>query len=582
MDTKKEALDYIIKNKLINIVFQPIVSLRDGKVLGHEALSRMTIKNEIQNTEMLFTLASEYKCLWELELLCRTKALDSAYRFMRSPYNKKLFINVNPKTLHDENFKKGFTRDFLMKYEIEPNNVIFEITEKNMIKDMDAFRNTVKHYKSQNYEIALDDAGAGYSGLNLISDINPNYIKLDMKIIQGVDSNHLKTALVKGMVEISKASDISLIAEGIETCEQLKTLIGLGVQYGQGYYIQEPRECIREINKDVLKVIRDTNLKKNHSNQSVSNIYIKNLSNYTDSISSSEIVLNVYDIFKHDKELFGLCVVDNDKPVGIITKEKLALKLSGQYGFTLFHKKPISQLMDRDFLMVDYKTPISIVSSIAMARANDRLYDFIVIVEQGKYAGTVTVKDLLQKTTEIEVLDAKHQNPLTGLPGNIVIERKLTQCLENCVPYSAAYLDIDNFKSYNDVYGFEKGDLIIKLLADIIRSHFSDMFIGHVGGDDFVVILDKHVTKEYFDQMVKEFEIGALSYYNKKDIENRFITSEDRRGKKEKIPLMTLTVVVANNQNYNYKDVYELTENLAELKKTAKQEKTSLLKMTVI
>lgn len=198
----QQALDYIINNKQLITVFQPIISLRDGHVLGHEALSRITCDSEIKNQDILFNLEKDYNRLWDLELICRTLALETAYKFMIPLYDKKLFINVNPNTMHDEAFRKGFTKDFLKQFNISPKSIVFEITEKNVISDRGGFRTTIDHYKNQDYEIAIDDAG--YSGLNLISDINPSYIKLDINLIRGVDIDNLKFVLVKGMVELSK------------------------------------------------------------------------------------------------------------------------------------------------------------------------------------------------------------------------------------------------------------------------------------------------------------------------------------------------------------------------------------------
>lgn len=573
----KNALDYIIDNKQIRTVFQPIISLRDGNVLGHEALSRITYESEIKNPDMLFTIAGEYNRLWDLELLCRTIALEAAYKFMVPPYNKKLFLNVNPNIMHDETYKKGFTKAFLEQYEITPNNVIFEITERNVITDMTGFKATIDHYKGQDFKIAIDDAGAGYSGLNLISDVNPNYIKLDMKLIRNVDEDNLKYALVKGMVEFSKASNIYLIAEGIETYEELNTLVDLGVQYGQGYFIQKPDPEIREISPEVLQALRTINIKKNNTSQStISNLYISNLCIPIGTVSPNEMIPKVYEIFKCNPDCFGLCVVENDVPVGIITQEKLAFQLSGNFGYALNQNKPISKIMDRDYLSVDYKTSVSLVSSIAMSRPNDKLYDFIVITEEGKYAGVVTIKDLLKKTTELEISAAKHQNPLTGLPGNLTIEQKLIQFVTGDSQYSVAYLDIDNFKAYNDVYGFENGDLVIKLLADILRSNVPEsQFIGHIGGDDFVVILNNYVAEYYFKDLIRQFELEVLALYNLVDIQNGFITTTNRRGEVEQFPLITLTAVVANNETQNFKDVFELTETLAGLKKVGKQSKSN-------
>jgi diguanylate cyclase (GGDEF)-like protein len=569
----KEALDYIIDNKRIRAVFQPIISLRDGSILGHEALSRITYENEIKNPDMLFTIAAEYNRLWDLELLCRTTALEAAYKFMIPPYNKKLFINVNPNIMHDETYKKGFTKAFLQQYEITPNNVIFEITERNVISDMSGFKATIDHYKSQDFKIAIDDAGAGYSGLNLISDVNPNFIKLDMKLIRNIDEDSLKFALVKGMVEFSKASNIYLIAEGIETFEELNTLVNLGVQYGQGYFIQKPDSDIRDISQEVLNALRTINLKKNHTSQStIANLFIGNLCVSIGTVSPNEMIPNVYEIFKCNSDCFGLCVIENDAAVGIITQEKLAFQLSGHYGFALNQNKPISKIMDRNFLSVDYKMPVSIVSSLAMSRTNEKLYDFIVITEEEKYVGVVTIKDLLKKTTELEISAAKHQNPLTGLPGNLIIEQKLNQMVSGESQYSVAYLDIDNFKAYNDLYGFENGDLVIKLLADILRSNVPEnQFVGHIGGDDFVVIFNDYVTDYYFKDLKRQFELEVLAFYNQKDIEKGFITTTNRRGEIERFPLITLTAVVASNKTHEYKNVIELTETLAGLKKAGKQ-----------
>lgn len=572
MDTIALDLDTIITNRAIKTVFQPIISLRDGEVLGHEALSRITCDSEIEDMEALFVLAGKYNCLWELEQLCRTRAFEAAFRFMIPPYNKKLFINVNPNVLHDETFQRGLTKEYLNQYQISPANIIFEITERNIIRDIDGFIAAVDHYKSQDYKIAIDDAGAGYSGLNLISDINPNYIKLDMKLIRSVHTDNLKAALIKGMVDLSKISNIFIIAEGIETEEELETLINLGVHYGQGFLLQRPDAEVKDIEHDILAMIREFNRKKNDSlANNIFNTPIRHLCTSTETILHNTLVTDVYDRFKHDPGCFGLCVIANDLPVGIVTRERLALKLSGQYGFALYQNKPISHVMDRDFLSVDCETPVNIVSSIAMARKDDRLYDFIVITRNGRYIGTVTIRDLLRKTTEIEVATAKHQNPLSGLPGNLMIEQKLQQCVDSGNDYTVAYLDIDNFKAYNDIYGFENGDLILKLLSRILTRNIpKDEFVGHIGGDDFVVIINRQAEEVFFSEVKAEFEEEVLSFYGCEDVERGYIVAVNRRNVVEKFPLITLTVAAVNNKRQQFKDVFELTEALATLKKLKK------------
>ncbi len=102
----------------------------NGSILGYEALSRITCESEIKNPDELFNVAGELNRLWELELLCRTTALETAYKFMVPPFTKKLFLNVNPNIMHDENLKKGFTKEFLMQYGIAPCNAFSKLQRK--------------------------------------------------------------------------------------------------------------------------------------------------------------------------------------------------------------------------------------------------------------------------------------------------------------------------------------------------------------------------------------------------------------------------------------------------------------------
>ena len=577
MDKIRYELEKIIKNREIFTVFQPIISLRNGSVLGYEALSRVSCKSRFKQTEKLFATAEKTGCLWDLELLCRSKALEAATSFMTGPNNKKLFLNVNPNIIHDENFKKGFTREFLGEFNIEPQNVVFEITERNIIKDIDVFKKAISHYKAQDFLIAIDDAGAGYSGLNLISEVSPDFLKIDMQLIRNINNDNIKYALVKGLVEFSKLTNAALIAEGIETYEELLTVINLGVQYAQGYFIQRPEKEIIDISPSLIKLICDINY--NYGKvyiDDIRNTAIKYITTYTETVTMHESVLKVFDSVRSNTQCIGYTVLEDDIPVGIITSEKLALKMSGQYGYTLYQNKPISFLMDRCFLVVDADTPVNVVSSIAMARQNDKLYDFIVVTKNNRFLGTVRIKDLLQKAIEIEVMSAKQQNPLTGLPGNNVIEKNLSKLLKEDKKYTVAYIDIDNFKAYNDVYGFENGDMIIKLLADILRRHVPDFeFIGHVGGDDFVVIINSIVDSEYFSSIINDFEKEVLAFYTKEALLKGCINSINRSGNMECFPIITLTCVLINNDTKIYLNSFEISEELATLKKAEKNRKSS-------
>lgn len=256
-----EELKRILSSGDISSVFQLIVSLSDGKVIGYEALSRGPITSELYAPDMLFEIAAKYNRVWDLELLCRVKAIERARDIEK---DKFLFINVDPHILKDEKFKKGFTKEFLAEHNMSPETIIFEITEKTSIEDYKTFKAVLKNYVDQGYKIAIDDTGSGYSGLKMLSETKPHFVKIDMDLIRDIDRDFFKQALIKCFVSLSEVTGMRLIAEGIETKEELLTLIDLGVYAGQGYYINRPAAALEGITKEITELIINYNVSKSY------------------------------------------------------------------------------------------------------------------------------------------------------------------------------------------------------------------------------------------------------------------------------------------------------------------------------
>lgn len=570
----------IINEGSVTTVFQPIISLRDGAAYGYEALTRGPQNTELHSPIKLFEYAQKYEKIWELEMLCRSKAFESCNvsstkETVQPPNDIKLFLNVNPNIMDDMEYKKGFTKEYIEKYSLNPENIIFEITEREAINNVSAFKNTVQNYKKQDYRIAIDDAGAGYCGLNMISDVHPHFIKLDMNLIRNIDKDVTKESLIKSMCEFASLTNTYLIAEGIETQKELEKLIEVGVHYGQGYFIQKPNVSIIPISCDVTKVIHRANSKKNHIIGSrISDIYISNICTPIQMIDSEMCISEVNEKMNSDYSIPGFCITRNDHLVGVITRNDLHLKLSGLYGYSLNCNKPINKIMNKNYMRVDYKTPIDIVAKVAMQRENDKLYDFITITKEEKYLGIVTVKDLLQKTIQIEVINAKHLNPLSELPGNVLIEKYLEKCIYSHKDYCVLYFDLDNFKVYNDVYGFEKGDVVIKRLTKILKANIPrDEFVGHLGGDDFIAVLFSTDRNELCNKIIKDFDDSIQEFYNEDDIRKGYIVGKSRKGVEEKFSLLSLSIAGVTN-NY-FKDIYDLSEKASQIKNMCKQNRGS-------
>lgn len=172
-------------------------------------------------------------------------------------------------------------------------------------------------------------------------------------------------------------------------------------------------------------------------------------------------------------------------------------------------------------------------------------------------------------------------SPLTGLPGNIQIQTELKKRLSRNEEFTVLYLDLDNFKSYNDIYGFLKGDEIIRFTARTISQNINnvskaDAFVGHIGGDDFVAILGKNIGYEKLCQnIISEFDRNVTSFFAEDDLKRGYLKVENRKGKKENFPLTTISIGVVIVNPERFSNVLQIGEIGAQVKHVAKKYKKS-------
>ena len=180
------------------------------------------------------------------------------------------------------------------------------------------------------------------------------------------------------------------------------------------------------------------------------------------------------------------------------------------------------------------------------------------------------IKMILRRT--IRSLDA---SPLTHLPGNTSITEELQHLIDTKKSFAVGHADLDKFKAYNDRYGFEKGDDVIKELARIIIKHVrevggQDTFIGHIGGDDFVFITRDEVIDETGKRIITEFDERVPSFYSKEDLDSRGFAGKDRQGNEQRFGLLSVSIGIVSTANHTITHVAQIGEIGAELKKFAK------------
>lgn len=571
LQDKINDFEKILEKNQIYSVFQPIVSLCNGDIFGYEALSRVPTNCGIDNIQELFDIAETIGKTWELEKICRVKAIQKTGN---KPKGKKLFINLDVNIIDSEKFRMGFTKEKLEEYHVDASDIIFEITERKSISDPAKFQSMLEHYKEQDFQIAIDDFGSGYSGLNRICISRPHFIKIDMHIVRGIHQDVIKKSLVKSMVQFCEDLNIRLIAEGIETKEEMKTLILLGVHYGQGFFLGKPQEEFYSIEPEIIRQILKQSSKSYNIPQGRSYFgSIGTIAKKQKTILPYEKVSGIYDDLRGNETISEIVVADEQgKPCGVVTRRHLLECLSGLYGYTLNCRREIREVMKKDFLSVDEHTPIETVSKLAMAREIASIYDGVIVTQDGKYLGTVTISNLLTTAINIQVKKAVDANPLTGLPGNEAIQIRINEFIRDYSPATIIYIDIDNFKAYNDAYGFNNGDNMIKMLANIIDSICEEEdFRGHIGGDDFVIITDYWGIEKLSEQIFSDFEHQIQSIYSLEDRERGFILSKNRKDIPEIFPLATLSISAISNEKQRFLSIDDLSKAIAKAKKQSKQ-----------
>ncbi len=232
-------LSRLIARQQLTSLFQPIVALHTGEPYGYEVLSRGT--PPLQSPERMFQLAKELGRSWDLERACRFEALRRIAELAAEPEPlPRFFLNVSPDIFFDRRFAEGFTRRLLRTHGIDQHHIVFELTEKESIVDQRNFERVLRHYRRQGFRIALDDFGAGYSGLKTLVACTPQFLKLDISIVRGIDTSPFQQHLVRSLLQFADNVRMCVIAEGIERYQELRTLVRLGVPLGQGFLLARP------------------------------------------------------------------------------------------------------------------------------------------------------------------------------------------------------------------------------------------------------------------------------------------------------------------------------------------------------
>lgn len=551
----------IFEDNNIRSYFQPIVGLKTRSIFAFEALCRGPENSPLYSPANLFSVATEHHCLLEMDLMARHKAIQTFSDEVETHQNMaKLFLNISVSSLVNPSHQSGLTLDCLKEAGLNLGQVVIEITELQPVEDNRLFLNAIQHYRKMGFKVAIDDLGSGYNGLKLWSEVKPDFVKIDKHFISNIDKQADKYRFMETIVTLANSLGTKIIAEGVETEAELQILEKLGVDFVQGFLLKKPspstalvldyqwQECMKDIASP-----KET---------------VKLLCREVETMSPNTTVHAMTEELLHRTDIEFVPIVENGMVFGIVWRRELMDLLASKFGRDLHLRKNIAKVMDKNPLVFDVNTPLVDVSRSITENGSHERGAFI-LTENGRYRGYGSFMELLRIMTDLKIRSAQYANPLSGLPGNVPIQNTIQEYLDTRSEFTVIYVDVDNFKPYNDYYSFEQGDQVISEVARVLQEAVGNQegFIGHVGGDDFVVVTPEKEYDELCQKILVGFQKATESFYTQEDREKGGILAHDRNNQEVFFPMMTLSLGVL----LVYPDVFDHTQKLSSFATRAKK-----------
>ena len=557
----------------LDFAFQPIVNVKSGKLYAVEALLREY--NEAGGFYSIFNLFDEAYhdgVLYQLDLELRELAVKKFATIKLD--NIQLFYNIDNRLTYMPDLTYGNTTALLEKYGFDKRVLCFELSERGTIQDPRSVTNLVNRYKKEGFDIAVDDFGTGISGLQLLYYAEANFIKLDRFFINDIQCDTKKRLFCSSIINMAHIMGMKVIAEGLEKEEEYFTCKDIGVDLIQGYIIQKPKLDVSKI-KPRYQEVNDMfiNDKRNYQ----SNTIDKEKVEYIEPILYNTSLHDLFIYFKEHPINIFVPIVDSIGQLYGVIYEKDIKKISySQYGVSLAkNDKNKSKL--KKFIKPAISSEITwgVDKILEVYNADMSSSHGIFVTKNGKYHGFIDVNNLLSMSYNRNLEIAKDQNPLTKLPGNRQIDLFIAEAIEHkeALKHHIVYFDFNDFKPFNDIYGFRQGDRAITIFSQLLKKELSkDVFIGHIGGDDFFLGFRDKTYEEVYEltnSIQEKFTNEVKSLYTKEDRTRGFIEAKDRFGNLREFKLLGVCSAVVEISHITHSSV--LDQVLGVIKKESKK-----------
>lgn len=568
----------------LGIALQPIIEMETGLVYGFEALMRGVDKLGFDSIHAVLDAANCAGALAELDMILREKAI-AKFTSLPDIHDKLLFYNLDGRVLVDTVRLQDFTHDLFEKYRMKPTAFCLEFSETYDYASAIHVAEAIKEFRRAGVRFAIDDFGQGFSELKVLYKYQPDLIKIDRFFARGIEADSRKRLFLGTVVDLAHVLGVRVVIEGIERPEEFEICRHMGCDLAQGYFIAPPTE---EAGSLALSYPH-TRFSRPDGAQRCRGLdaLVRERIEPVPTLREEGTVRDVFEAFRYSGDQSCFPVVDrNGEPRGLIHQNDLKEFTYSQHGRELLRNKSYQWSL-HSFLR---KCPIvetrEAASTILDIFSHHDKADGIIVTEQSRYVGFLSPLALLEIINDERLDKAREQNPLSKLPGNETIRTYVEEMARDAeADRHFCYIDFDNFKPFNDTYGFREGDRAIMLFADLMRRQLreSSYRLGHVGGDDFFVGRRGGALEETIASMRKlqdAFRLGVESLYAPEHRKTGYIAAHDRFGRPQSFELMTCSVAVVQvPAGLSLENPDALLREVARLKRIAKTSETRFASM---
>jgi diguanylate cyclase (GGDEF)-like protein len=570
-------LQELLSGNRLTAHFQPIVNFDSRKIFAYEALCRTVGPNPFDSIDQIFTSAKECGMMLEIDMRCRENGI-ALFAEQATCHQGLLFLNIAPTSLLHPDHSAGRTGLLANRHGIDHRDIVLEITEQEAVSNYQLFRKAVDHYRSKGFRIAIDDFGAGYGGLKMLSVLEPDFVKIDRHFFRDTQRGNINYTLIDSIATACHRIGIEVIAEGIEQESDLRVCREVGIDLAQGFLIALPAAQLTDPGQ--LNLPQSPVPRESGSRLFDEVLCIGDIASQTPPLSVSDRALEVLERFNQNPGLCCLPVVQGETLCGMINRHRfMENHMVGRfgYGLSLNYYKKVGDILDDDFLEVNHYVSVEEVARKIHCRQKISIYDDICVTRSGRYIGTVSVSAILNAVTENSMMQARGANPLTGLPGNEFIQRQIAKMLSQSIHFDVCYIDLDSFKPFNDRHGFEMGDRVIKAVGEIITEVLQKWevqsigFAGHIGGDDFIMITRPRNSVAACEDLITRFTKALERFHTEEENRQGYYLSTDRSGNRQQFGLLSLSIGIVSTEIHHIKSFAEVSSIASDLKKRAKE-----------